>query len=253
MNALKKLLFNYAIPTIGKFFQGKNKFINVIYYHDIVDGEGFSFQRTNFELFKKHMEYIASEGYQTLRFDELNELNCMYSPKTVLIAFDDGWKSNYTQIYDLMKSLGLKYNIYLAVKEIGSNTDYLTWNEVRTMHQEGFVGFGAHTYNHPDMSDISKIDPKIEFELADSIFEENLGYPPLDFCYPFGYYSEQSNEYISTNCKYQRIYTSQMMYSYKQNGKIIFGRNGISGDESFNVFKAKLKGHFNVWKLITKK
>ena len=145
-----------------------------------------------------------------------------------------------------MKSLGLKYSIYLAVKEIGVNPDYLTWEQVRQMHEEGLVGFGAHTYNHPDMSDISKIDPKVELDLTDAIFKEKLGYQPLDFCYPFGSYSEESNDYIVKNTNYTRIYTSKMMYSYKQDGKVIFGRNGISNDESFHVFKAKLKGYFNI-------
>ncbi len=251
MNPIKKVIYNYGIPLIGRLFHKKNKYINVIYYHDIVDGEGYSFMRTNFEVFKRQMEYIAQNGYTTVRFDDLRTpADEEYDAKRIIIAFDDGWKSNYTKIYDLMKCLGLKYNIYLAVKEIGANPDYLTWDEVRKMHDEGWVGFGAHTYTHPDMSDISKIDTELEFAKADAVFEKQLGYKPLDFCYPFGAYSEESNEYISSCLEYKRIYTSRMMYSYRQNGKLIFGRNGICNDESFGVFKAKLKGYFNVWRTI---
>ena len=251
MNPIKKLVYNYGVPLVGRLFHRKNKYINVIYYHDIVDGEGYSFMRTNFEVFKRQMEYIAQNGYTTVRFDDIRATTDEeYDAKRIIIAFDDGWKSNYTKIYDLMKSLGLKYNIYLAVKEIGVNPDYLTWDEVRKMHDEGWVGFGAHTYTHPDMSDISKIDPKVEFTKADAIFEEQLGYRPIDFCYPVGAYSEDSNEFISSQLGYRRIYTSRMMYSYRQNGKLIFGRNGISNEDSFGVFKAKLKGYFNVWRTI---
>lgn len=251
MNPIKKLIYNYGIPLIGRLFHRKNKYINVIYYHDIVDSKGHSFMRTNFEVFKKQMEYIAREGYETVRFDDLkSEVDEDYTTKKIIIAFDDGWKSNYTKIYELMKGLGLKYNIYLAVKEIGANPDYLTWGEVRKMHEEGLVGFGAHTYTHPDMSDISKIDTELEFAKSDAVFEEQLGFKPLDFCYPFGTYSEETNEYISSQLNYRRIYTSRMMYSYRQNGKLIFGRNGISNDESFGIFKAKLKGYFNVWRTI---
>lgn len=250
MNPIKKIIYNYGIPFAGRLNHSKNNIVNVIYYHDIVDGKGESFMRTNYDIFKRHMEYIASKGYRTLRFDELNDDTIQYNRKNIVIAFDDGWKSNYDKIYELMKSLGLKYNIYLAVKEIGTNPDYLTWEQVRQMHDEGLVGFGAHTYTHPDMSDISKINPELEFTKADAIFEKELGYKPLDFCYPFGCYSEASNDYIVKNTNYTRIYTSRMMYSYMQDGKIIFGRNGISNDESFGVFKAKLKGYFNVWRVI---
>lgn len=250
MNSIKKFIYNYGIPFIGRLYNHNNEIVNVIYYHNIVDNEGKSFMHTNYDVFEKHMKYIASHGYHTLRFDNLSEENLKYDNKTIIIAFDDGWESNYSKIYDLMKSLGLKYNIFLAIKEIGSNPNYLTWEQIRRMHNEGFVGFGAHTYNHPNMSDISKIDVTVEFDKADAIFEKELGYKPLDFCYPYGYYSEASNDYIIKNTEYKHIYTSRMMYSYRQEGKIVFGRNGISNDETFYVFKAKLKGYFNVWRKI---
>ena len=251
MNTLKRIVYEYGIPLIGRAFNYKNRYINVIYYHDIVQGDGKSFQRTNISVFKRQMEYIASHEYKTFRFDDLKD-DDSYGDKKIVIAFDDGWKSNFTEIYDYMKSLGLKYNVYLAINEIGKNPDYLTWEQVRQMHFEGFVGFGAHTFSHPDMSDISKIDPKIEFGKADAIFETQLGYKPVDFCYPYGKYSESSNEYITKNLSYKRIYTSRYMYTYLQNGKLIFGRCGISNDESLFVFKAKLKGYFNVWSKLFK-
>lgn len=250
MNPIKKLIYNYGIPLVGRMCHSKNKLVNVIYYHDVVKGEGYSFMRINIDVFKCQMEYIATHGYKTLRFDELDDKTIKYDSKTIVIVFDDGWKSNYTEIYDMMKSLDIRYNIYLTVKEIGINPDYLTWEQIKQMHDEGLVGFGIHTYTHPDMSDISKIDPKVEFDMADYIFREKLGYQPLDFCYPFGYYSKESNDYIVKNTRYSRIYTSDLMYSYMQGGKVIFGRNGISNSESFGVFKAKLKGYFNVWKII---
>ena len=251
MNIIKNAIYNYGIPIIGALLHMKNKYINVIYYHDVVDGKGDSFMKTNFEDFKRQMEYIAKSGYTTVRFDDLetNE-DVLYDAKKILIVFDDGFISNYTKVYVLMKELNLKYNIYLVIGKIGGDSNFLTWEQVRKMHKEGLVGFGVHTYTHPDMSDVNRIDAEVEFVKADSIFEEQLGYKPMDFCYPLGAYSEDSNEYISSCLEYKRIYTSRMMYSYCQNGKLIFGRNGISNDDSFGVFKAKLKGYFNVWRTI---
>lgn len=251
MNPVKKFAYEYIIPMLGKVFRSKNKFVNVIYYHDIVKDDGNSFMKTNIDVFKRQMEYIAVNGYETLRFDDLDdEQKVKHGFKKVVIAFDDGWLSNYSEIYDMMKSLGLKYNIYLTIGEIGANPEYLTWDLVRKMHSEGFVGFGVHTFTHRDMSDIAKIDVPLELNKADEVFESELGYKPVDFCYPFGKYSEASNEFIVSNCNYLRIYTSRMMYSYLQKGVLVFGRNGISNDERFRVFKAKLNGYFNVWKMI---
>lgn len=251
MNSIKRLIYNYLIPNVGNLCVGKNKFVNVIYYHDIVKGEGQSFMRTDIEVFKQQMQYIADNGYITLRFDELDDKdNLKFEKKKVVIAFDDGWLSNYTEIFDFMKSLGIKYNIYLTIGEISKNPDYLSWDLVRLMHDSGLVGFGVHTFTHLHVADMKDIDPQLEFVHANEVFQKELGYEPLDFCYPYGSCSEKSHEYLTTQTNYQRIYTSTMMYSYEQNGRIIFGRNGISNDETFGVFKAKLNGFFNVWKTI---
>ena len=89
------------------------------------------------------------------------------------------------------------------------------------MHDSGICGFGAHTYTHPDMSDLSKVDTAIEVQKANEMFNQELGYKPIDFCYPFGYYSEGSNEWLTQNTEYRRIYTSSPFFSYPQNNSFI--------------------------------
>lgn len=248
MNPLKKIVFYNVIPFLGSVNRSKNEYINVIYYHDIVGGEGYGSQKTNIELFKSHMRYIKENGYKTYTFSELdNEDNLKFNKKSVLITFDDGWRSNYTAIFEFMKELGIKYNIYLEAGNVGENEDYLSWDMVREMRDSGIVGFGAHTYTHPDMSDVSKIDPELEFKKANEKVFSETGIVLRDFCYPFGKWSESSNKYIVENTEYTRIYTSDMKYSYEQGGKIIFGRSSINGDYPFKVFVAMLKGNFNIF------
>ncbi len=233
----------------GRLCRKRNKYVNVIYYHDIVKGEGQGSQQTNIDLFKNQMQYIKEQGYRTLTFGDL-EQECAWHDKTVLITFDDGWKSNYTEIFAFMKELGIKYNIFLEAGNVGTNEDYLTWDMVREMRDSGIVGFGAHTYTHPDMSDISKIDAKKEFDDTNAKIKEETGIEPKDFCYPFGKWSQVSNAYILVHTPYTRIYTSNMMYSYEQDGKIVFGRSSINGDRPFSVFKNMLKGNYNCFDLL---
>ena len=237
---------NGVIASFGRLFVCRNKYVNVIYYHDIVEGTGFSKMRTNIDVFKSQMQYLYDHGYRTLTFDELNSPeNLKFCKKKVLIAFDDGWRSNYDVIFSFMKEKGIKYNIFLTVGKIGNNPEYLDWSQVREMQASGMVGFGAHTYTHPSMRDIEAIDWNKEIEEANDLIKKETGITPLDFCYPFGYYSEQSNIEMETRANYLRIYTSNLMYSYKQNGKIVFGRNGISNDDSVTVFSHKLAGYAN--------
>ena len=253
MNIIKRFAYNHAIPAIGHLLVGKNELCNVIYYHDIVRDEGYSFMRTNIEVFKRQMQFIADNGYETLRFDDLDNPDKMSFRKTrVIIAFDDGWLSNYTEIFEMMKSMGLKYNVFLAVGLIGEDNRYLTWSMVREMHESGICGFGTHTYSHVDLSEITPQVFAQEVKKADERFSSELGYCPKDFCYPFGKYSAESNDYLAEHSQYERIYLSDLRYSYKFKDKYIMGRNGISNDEAFSVFKAKLNGYFNVLSLIAK-
>lgn len=243
---LLKAIEDYFLPFVGKILVWKNKYCNVIYYHDIVDGEGYSYMKTNYDVFVSQMLYLKENGYETLRFDDLNDETIKFKTKRVLIAFDDGWRSNYDKIFEFMKANGLKYNVFLTMGEIGHNPDYLTWNQVRKMHNSGLCGFGVHTFSHPDMSELCRIDYHKEIDEANELFEKELGYAPKDFCYPFGYYSEKSNQKLLACTQYERIYTSMQFFSYLQQGKIVFGRNGINNESPMHVFVKRVKGYYNV-------
>ncbi len=251
MNPLKKIVYNKCIPFIGRMMPSKNRYCNVIYYHDIVQGEGHSFMRTNIELFKKQMQLLAENGVETLRFDDLADTEKqLFRKNRVLITFDDGWASNYSEIFEFMKSLGIKYNVFLAVGLIGNDPRYLTWDMIREMHDSGICGFGTHTYSHTDASQLDDECYTKEIVQADTIFQKELGYAPKDFCYPYGKCSTAANLRLTEESGYERIYQSNMMYSYCMNGKIIMGRNGISNDEPMSVFNGKWKGFYNIFSLI---
>ena len=249
-----RYIYNIVRSFIGLLMLGKNKYCNVIYFHDVVKSEGFSYMRIEKDRFIALMNYISDNGYKTLRFDDLNfDNNVRFDRKSVIIAFDDGWLSNYTEIFDYMKQRNIKYNIFLSINEIGNNPNFLNWDQVRAMQESGLVGFGTHTYNHVDASDLTDAEKEIEFTKANIVFEQNLGYKPEDFCYPYGYYSEKTNEYLSSNKIYKRIYTSEMMYSYQQHDSIIFGRNAISNTYSMQYFVMKLNGYMNNYTILWKR
>ncbi len=248
MNKIKSLLYNYVIPMVGSVCKGKNEYINVIYYHDIVQDEAHSSQFINVNTFKAQMEYLLKKGYKTYTFQELeNQKHLAFDKKSVLITFDDGWLSNYSEIFAFMKEKQIKYNIFLEVGKIGNHDKYLDWDKIREMYQSGIVGFGAHTVSHVSMEDPKADGYDFEINEANRVIEKELGFVPEDFCYPYGYYSAESNRYLVKHTNYSRIYTSDLRFSYTMDDKIIFGRSSINADESFRVFKNKLKGNYNIF------
>ena len=244
---LYSFFIDKIVPVFGRVFVWRNKYCNVIYYHDVVDDCGGTCMYINVDKFKDQMKSLKEQGFEFLRFDDFsNKENTRFKKKRVLVSFDDGWLSNYSKIFEFMRENNIKYNIFLTVGKIGVDNDYLTWEMVRKMHSSGLVGFGAHTYSHPDMSDIDNINWEIEVEKANDVFQSELGYSPVDFCYPFGYYSEESNKKLLEKTIYQRIYTSKSCYSQLKEDKILFGRTGIQGEDGHNKFINIAYGYYNI-------
>jgi peptidoglycan/xylan/chitin deacetylase (PgdA/CDA1 family) len=252
-NNIKKII-NNIVPMIGRFYLKKLQF-PIIYYHDIVMDGGFSLQQTNFLIFKNQMEYLAKHGYKTLLFSEVEEF-MRYSDKNkdkvVLITFDDGYISNYLHAFPIMKELGLKFNIFINTKMIEDNDPkYLTIENVKEMYKSGLVEFGSHTHSHIDAKSVTENELINEIETCNIRIKEWLGYNTLDFCYPYGFYSRNTNELLSKY--YKRIYTSDCKPLEKRNDSLVRGRIGISTDDTDYIFKNKLKGNYDVMYLYYKR
>jgi peptidoglycan/xylan/chitin deacetylase (PgdA/CDA1 family) len=62
----------------------------------------------------------------------------------------------------------------------------LTWDDVRRLQAQG-VEFGAHSATHPILSKVERDDDLArEFEDSARRIREELGVPPIHFCYPNG-------------------------------------------------------------------
>lgn len=249
MNPLKKFAYENLIPLFGFFNSKKNRFAQMIYYHDVTRGDGNSFMQINKEKFISQMEYIKKKGIKTLLFEDLNQ-NPEFQKNSVLIAFDDGWVSNYTEIFEYMKENNIKYNIFLAAGLIGTDKNYLTEEMVREMAESGIVSFGAHTFDHVTLEDISALDTARQFDLTNKKISEWTGKETLDLCFPKGIYTKESLQDMLKSSPYTRLWTSKPQYSQEIDGKIVFGRAAISNDEPFRVFKNKLKGYYNCFSIL---
>ena len=118
---IKQKIMGSLVPFVGNICKAPTV-LPVIYYHDIVnDGEGYSYMRTDVSRFEEQMKYLSEAGYKTLLFSELpKEMDKKRNEKAVLITFDDGFLSNYTVAFPIMKKYGLKFNVYLAYDYIGT-------------------------------------------------------------------------------------------------------------------------------------
>lgn len=191
----------------------------IIMYHSILKDTSRSNKYTiTPSTLESDLEYIYNQGYTTITMSDLilyvyNDTPLPKNP--IMITFDDGYYNNLGYAVPLLK----KYNMKAVVSIVGKYTDtyttsdetnlnysYLRWKDVKELMDSGVIEFQNHTYNlHSNTSGRIGCSKKsfesietYEHVLSNDIqklqqeFEQNVGYTPTTFTYPFGSISKAS-------------------------------------------------------------
>jgi len=135
-----------AVKEQGLSAVGETVQVPILMYHD-VSYLGYGYSKTP-EVFRAQMEELKRAGFNTVLFSEVIDFvdgGKALPEKPIVITLDDGYMSNYTYVFPVLRQLGMKAEISL----IGAAMDYtewgLKWETVREMHESGLVSFQAHT------------------------------------------------------------------------------------------------------------
>lgn len=213
----------------------------VIMYHHILKSSKLlgAYVITPTEL-ENDFKWIQKEGYTPVVVADLLDYVHNGTPlpeKPIMITFDDGYESNYVYAFPLLQ----KYQYKAVISIYGRCTDeftqtedkhlnysHITWDEIKKMADSGLVEFQNHTYNmHSNASGKRKGIQKLYSEdeaaykknLMDDVgklqreFQEQLGYAPTAFTYPFGYL-EPSAEPILREMGFQASFSCEEKIHY---------------------------------------
>jgi peptidoglycan/xylan/chitin deacetylase (PgdA/CDA1 family) len=144
--------------------------------------------------FEEQMRYLKREGYHviTLRqFLEFTALRRQVPRKTVVLTFDDGWKSFKEHAYPILKELGFPATLFIYTDFIGARIA-LSWQELKDLAQEGF-DIQAHSKSHDDMrrkptESEEDYNRRMQAEIVQplAVFQQRVGQPPRILAYPYG-------------------------------------------------------------------
>jgi hypothetical protein len=72
----------------------------------------------------------------------------------------------------------------------GNTEDYMTLAQIKELMQDPLVSIGGHSHSHRRLDSYSKIVERLQYLKQDtetmiSWFEENLGFVPKQFCFPY--------------------------------------------------------------------
>lgn len=126
-------------------------------------------------VFAAHMDRLRSEGWTTLDFDDYLRIRsgqAQLPPRPVLVTFDDGYLSNYTLAYPVLRRNGQKATIFVALEPDAETRDlvagldgFLTPDQMKEMSENG-ISIQSHSLTHPILTELPA--HAVDFELAES-------------------------------------------------------------------------------------
>ncbi|MED5261917.1 MAG: polysaccharide deacetylase family protein [Myxococcota bacterium] len=147
------------------------------------------------ETLRGHLDYLDRNGYTTLDLDALLEIQAgrQVRPKRpVVLTMDDGYRSNYSIAFPLLRERGQVATIYVALEpdahtrgQVSGVDSFLNEEELREMSRFG-ISIQSHTLTHSILTELS--DEAVDFELHESRrrLEEILGLSVEHVCFPRG-------------------------------------------------------------------
>ncbi|MBW4431035.1 MAG: polysaccharide deacetylase family protein [Pelatocladus maniniholoensis HA4357-MV3] len=185
---------------------------------------------------EKILEYLIINDYWFLSSQDLYNILSSQNPnisqilkkrKPIMLSFDDGYKTVYTNLLPILKRLEKKYSKKVKVvlfinpgtlaNKNSINSPNLGCEELREGLQQGFYDIQSHGLNHKDLTKLS--DKKLIQELLQSQNELRKCTHDLDpeqkvashFAYPFGAYNPRVKKYVAKYYLSGYLYNNQLL------------------------------------------
>ncbi len=219
---MKKLTIILSLLMISLFGVSKDTMadkvdkIPILAYHDIRDNyEGNNILVLDTKDFKEGLLYLKALGYEAISlYDYLEYKNGVKElpEKPVILTFDDGYYSNYSIGYPILKKLNMKANFAIIGWSVGKDAQvignspiikHFDWEHAKEMEASGLINIESHSYNLHIVGNrkntsngvlglywekSSKTKQRIlddDYKMQKDIYK-NLGHKSKIFTYPFG-------------------------------------------------------------------
>lgn len=148
--AAAALTLVFGVPRVA----AANTKVPILMYHNLTtDASATSSMTITQNRFQHDMEFLQQYGFTPLLSADLINIKSGAKPmpeKPVMITFDDGYESNYTLGYPILKDTGMRATISVITSHLRDENgkgyeSSLTWSQVKEMYDSGIVDIGSHT------------------------------------------------------------------------------------------------------------
>lgn len=193
------LIFSALIAAII-FLLPEPEGFPILEYHQVTDAP----LDPHFELynvppaeFAAQLDYLKAEGYTTITLQDFMRAvhgKTTLPEKPIVLTFDDGYADNYSIMFPILKSRGMKAVVYVITNQIGQ-AGYMTFDALKEMQSYG-IEIGSHTADHLPLTEINT--PTQRRQIGESkIFLEWNGLQTIySLSYPNGEFNPELEEIL---------------------------------------------------------
>src|SRR5881392_3683045 len=222
-----------ASPKITKPVVDQTAQVIIFCYHRLVDKIRYPGTEITPAAFEAQMKELKDKGITVISMQDLlawkkGEKNI--PPRSAVVTFDDGWKSQYEVAWPIMKKYGYPFTMFIYTEGVRGGTlgggEAITWEQLADLRDNG-VDIEAHTATHQDLREghtVLVIEPggkrskkkltgadyekwmQNEVVGAKELLEQRLGIKVNCFAVPFGNYNEHVKE-LARNAGYEAMFT----------------------------------------------
>src|SRR5437763_11129959 len=214
-----------ATPVPAKPVIDQTAQVVIFGYHRLVN----SVRRPDTEItpaaFEAQMQELKNKGIAVIPMQDFlawRRGEKAIPPKSAIITFDDGWKSQYDVAWPIMKKFNYPFTLFIYTEGIKpghfSGGESLTWEQLAEMRDAG-VDIQGHTATHSDLrKPYDKIAKKrlspeeyeewLQREIVGSkqMIEQKLGVKVNCFAVPYGFHNDHIRD-VAMKAGYEALFT----------------------------------------------
>src|SRR5438874_2008425 len=221
-----------ASPKITKPVVDQTAQVIIYCYHRLVDKIRYPGTEITPAAFEAEMKELKSRGITVISLQDLlawKRGEKSIPPRSAVITFDDGWKSQYEVAWPILKKYGYPFTMFIYTEggrggALGGG-EAITWEQLADMRDNG-VDIQAHSATHQDLREGHNVmlisggkrsrtkltGPQYQQWVRNEVvgckelLEQRLGIKVNCFAVPFGNYNEQVKE-MARNAGYEAMFT----------------------------------------------
>jgi len=178
------------------FYPEKSCRLFILLYHDIVDEEtakGNPLFTTTAARMEENLNFLLDSGYKPLSLSDYCNGNYEAGGDYFCITFDDGYLSNYTEAFPLLKRMGIPGDIFAVTDTVG-RSNHFKYFHADEMEQDGTVRIYSHSSAHSDLAALTDDALRLDVQEAFTLLETRLARKDRHrlIAYPGGSYTEST-------------------------------------------------------------